>query len=394
MDDHNGNVIENKTAAPLQEPSSQKRSDPSSQKSDPSSADVASKQDLAYGWGKIRPKYLKFLSSPVWFIVVFCVYALLQGIASWGMPSLVLPSIERRFGFSTKELGVIAASNDVAALILVVFISYYGDYGNKMKWIAGGATITGIGIIIFALPHFMIGRYHPGNKHSDALCNHGNGTQCAETNSGGDWYYLTVFILGMLIMGAGSAPFFSLFSAYLDENVEPKSFPLYLGVFTIIQFIAPGIGFIIGGKLLSIYVDINQPDGFNLTPQDPRWIGAWWLGFLIFGILIVLFSFIMLGFPSAMPGARERRLRHIREGNIKPGNDVQPCLRKLPSELKELLNNWTFLFNTLGLTCFLFYFGAVAVFFSKILRVKFGLDAVKAGYFFAIINISGAVTRT
>jgi organic anion transporter 4A len=65
------------------------------------------------------------------------------GIASWGMPSLVLPSIERRFGFSTKELGVIAASNDVAALILVVFISYYGDYGNKMKWIAGGATITG-----------------------------------------------------------------------------------------------------------------------------------------------------------------------------------------------------------------------------------------------------------
>ena len=83
MDDHNGNVIENKTAAPLQEPSSQKRSDPSSQKSDPSSADVASKQDLAYGWGKIRPKYLKFLSSPVWFIVVFCVYALLQGSYSW-----------------------------------------------------------------------------------------------------------------------------------------------------------------------------------------------------------------------------------------------------------------------------------------------------------------------
>jgi hypothetical protein len=136
-----------------------------------------------------------------------------------------------------------------------------------------------------------------------------------------------------------------------------------------------------------------QPDGFNLTPQDPRWIGAWWLGFLIFGILIVLFSFIMLGFPSAMPGARERRLRHIREGNIKPGNDVQPCLRKLPSELKELLKNWTFLFNTLGLTCFLFYFGAAAVFFSKILRVKFGLDAVKAGYFFAIINISGAVGK-
>ena len=114
-------------------------------------------------------------------------------------------------------------------------------------------------MFLFGIPHFMIGRHDPGHTHSGSLCDYGNttSTQCS-ANSGGEWYYLAVFILAMLIMGAGSAPYFSLFNAYLDENVEPKSFPLYLGIFTTIQFIAPGIGFVIGGKFLSIYVDIKQ----------------------------------------------------------------------------------------------------------------------------------------
>ncbi|XP_028413378.1 solute carrier organic anion transporter family member 4C1-like [Dendronephthya gigantea] len=347
-----------------------------------------------FGWGKIRPKSLKFLSSPIWFVAVFSVYNVFQGIASWGLPNLVLPSIERRFSFSAKELGVIAASNDISGLLIVVFISYYGDYGNKIRLMSGGALVTGLGVIIFAIPHFMIGRYYPGSSRHQGLCSHGNGTmaQCVSENSGGDWYYLAVFIIAMLTMGAGSAPYFSLFNAYLDENVKPKSFPLYLGICNVIQFISPGIGFIIGGKFLSIYVDIEQPNGFRLTPKDPRWIGAWWMGFLIFGVLIILCSFVISGFPRMMPGARERRLNHIREGNIKPSNDSkQPSLRRVPSELKDLLKNLTYVFNTLGLTCLLFYSTAIAIFFSKILRMKFGLDAVRAGYVLAIINFTGAV---
>ena len=59
------------------------------------------------------------------------------------MTSLVLPSIERRFSFTAKELGVISTSNDVTAVLFVVFVSYYGDYGNKIKWMAGGAMTTG-----------------------------------------------------------------------------------------------------------------------------------------------------------------------------------------------------------------------------------------------------------
>ncbi len=60
-----------------------------------------------------------------------------------GLPVLILPSIEKRFSLTSKELGIIAAANDVAAILLVVFISFYGDYGNKIKWVAGGAAVAG-----------------------------------------------------------------------------------------------------------------------------------------------------------------------------------------------------------------------------------------------------------
>lgn len=60
-----------------------------------------------------------------------------------GLITIVLPSIEKRFSFSSKELGIIASSNDISAVVLVLFISFYGGYGDKIKWMGGGAVLVG-----------------------------------------------------------------------------------------------------------------------------------------------------------------------------------------------------------------------------------------------------------
>ena len=60
-----------------------------------------------------------------------------------GITSINIPAIEKRFQLSSKDLGIIAASNDISAIMLVCFVSFYGGFGNKIKWLGYGAVITG-----------------------------------------------------------------------------------------------------------------------------------------------------------------------------------------------------------------------------------------------------------
>ena len=60
-----------------------------------------------------------------------------------GITGISLPALEKRFQLTSKDLGVISASNDISAILLICFVSFYGQFGNKIKWIGYGAIITG-----------------------------------------------------------------------------------------------------------------------------------------------------------------------------------------------------------------------------------------------------------
>ena len=64
-----------------------------------------------------------------------------------GFTSASLPDIEKEFGFSSKESGFILASNDISAIILVPFVSFFGSHGNKPRWIGYGSLITGASLL-------------------------------------------------------------------------------------------------------------------------------------------------------------------------------------------------------------------------------------------------------
>ena len=60
-----------------------------------------------------------------------------------GIVTAGIQTIEKEFGLTSAQSGFIVAGNDVSALILVAFISFWGTKGHKPKWIGYGAILTG-----------------------------------------------------------------------------------------------------------------------------------------------------------------------------------------------------------------------------------------------------------
>ncbi len=45
-----------------------------------------------------------------------------------------------------------------------------------------------------------------------------------------------------------------------------------------------------------------------MTPEDPRWIGAWWLGFLVFGAIAIVLATPMMCFPRRLAGSWRNKM--------------------------------------------------------------------------------------
>ena len=63
-----------------------------------------------------------------------------------GVLATVLPHIEKRFNLSSLDSGMIAAANDVPAVILGLFVAHWGHFCNKVRWIGIGGIITGVAL--------------------------------------------------------------------------------------------------------------------------------------------------------------------------------------------------------------------------------------------------------
>ena len=158
-----------------------------------------------------------------------------------GFIGVVITTIERRFDLASTESGIIASSYDVASVLLLIPVSYFGGMGRKPRWLAFGISIVGLGSFVFALPHFMTNLYNyestrehnhcysqGGSHHSNSsatMCSQDDESQADRKLSN----YKYMFILAQLLHGAGAAPLYTLGVTYLDENLKPKVTPVYVG---------------------------------------------------------------------------------------------------------------------------------------------------------------------
>lgn len=83
---------------------------------------------------------------------------------------------------------------------------------------------------------------------------------------------------------------------YIDDNVPKHRTPVYLAISAVLRQFGPTAGFLVSGFALRYYENPFMDPG--ITQDDPRWIGAWWVGFLLLGTLVAIFTLPMFLFPN------------------------------------------------------------------------------------------------
>ena len=195
-----------------------------------------------------------------------------------------------------------------------------------------------------------------------------------------------IFILGNILMGIGATPLFTVGTAFLDDISWPRKTSIYVGIYYTASVLGPALGFGLGGAMLLLYVEPNvDPARLNLQDTDPAYVGAWWLGFLLIGILVLVNSIPILMFPREIPeGELMRRQRqkdmvmeftdHCEDKGLKGD------LIEAPKHLFQIFTSPTWVLCTLALA-----FQAVSVvgivsFGPKFLEVQYRVTSSVASF--------------
>lgn len=80
------------------------------------------------------------------------------------------------------------------------------------------------------------------------------------------------------------------------------------GLSYFIRMLGPALGYTLASMCLKLYISPSlQP---TITNSDPRWLGAWWLGWVILAIIMSLSALLIAMFPKTLPRAAVRRVIH------------------------------------------------------------------------------------
>ncbi|XP_051933729.1 solute carrier organic anion transporter family member 1C1 [Hippocampus zosterae] len=268
--------------------------------------------------GKTRPSSCSSLKM---FLVALSFAYFAKALSGSYMKSTIT-QLERRFDIPSYLIGVIDGSFEIGNLLVIAFVSYFGAKLHRPKIIAMGCVLMSIGTFIIALPHFIIGHYEfesaaqwvVNSSHTSSPCSPSSTAdlnldsqlpQVPVTDCEGDtnlsmWIYV---LLGNVLRGIGETPVQPLGISYIDDFASEENAALYVGCVQTISVVGPVFGYLLGSLCAKIYVDIGfvKMETITITPADSRWVGAWWLGYLIAGVITLISAIPFWFLPRSLP---------------------------------------------------------------------------------------------
>ncbi|XP_055682456.1 solute carrier organic anion transporter family member 5A1 isoform X2 [Lutzomyia longipalpis] len=396
-----------------------------------------------------RPRVVQRFARIKVFVFLLSILVTLQQALSSGYINSVITTIEKRFDIPSSYSGVIASSYEIGNVITVIFVSYLGSRRHIPVWIGIGAVIMGVGSLVFMVPHFT-GEANPGilieNKTSDNICRgvsvreqdmgfgrlssglvnpplapHNNlrGDNCIQGKSS-TFGPVLLFVIAQLLLGCGGSPLFTLGTTYVDDHVKTESSSMYIGAMYSMAAFGPVLGFLCGAYLLSFHMDSFSPNLIAIDPGDRRWVGMWWGGFLLCGVLLLIVAIPFFSFPKVMTREKKKILNvTAKRSNLAPNNSnslprevpeqpnniqaPQPTqqsrkfdsgygkdVKDIPQSMWRLVCNPVYVVTCLGACMELMIVSGFVVFLPKYLETQFSLGKSQASVFTGSIAVPGA----
>ncbi|XP_040386730.1 solute carrier organic anion transporter family member 2B1 [Cygnus olor] len=330
-----------------------------------------------------------------------------------------ISTIERRYGLSSQTSGLLASFNEVGNTLLIVFISYFGSRVHRPRFIGCGAILVSLAGFLMSLPHFITGPYEYDQSVASMFSNitdlcqpegpesQGNLSDigCAPHTARENHEVLLVMFVAQALLGIGGVPIQPFGISYIDDFASEQNSPLYLGILFSVTVIGPGVAFMLGSAMLRFYVDIDKvtEDEVQLTNRDPRWVGAWWLGFLVAASLVAVSAVPYFFFPREMP----KEVMSGKESGSKKSEDLLSQLRSRSEQVQNLsltkfikhfpmvllrnLRHPVFLLVVLAQVNLSAMVAGLATFMGKFLERQFSLTASFANMIIGAVNIPGAM---
>ncbi|NWV27390.1 SO1C1 protein, partial [Origma solitaria] len=215
---------------------------------------------------------------------------------------------------------------------------------------------------------------------------------CEKEPSSYMWIYI---LLGNMLRGIGETPITPLGISYLDDFAKEENVPVYVACLHTIAMMGPMFGFLLGSLCAKLYVDIGfvDPGSISITPQDSRWVGAWWLGFLIGGAASFLAAIPFCFLPKSLkkPGEANKdktsRYSPVILLCIFQCRLICPFLSDFYTSLKKVLGNR--MYFTL-LCCSLLQFSGFIGFLTykpKYMEQQYGQSTSKSNFLIGMTSL-------
>uniref|UniRef100_A0A1E1X844 Solute carrier organic anion transporter family member n=1 Tax=Amblyomma aureolatum TaxID=187763 RepID=A0A1E1X844_9ACAR len=258
------------------------------------------------GVGRFRPRALQVFARPQLFTLLYSAVGILQN-AHFYYFFAIMSTLQRRYGLSSWSITVVLFADSASPFFVSFLVGHYSRCVSKPLLICVAILALVVSCGISALPFFL---YGPGLALDDddsapaqdvlESCQANAGRLLPDPGCNGRGLPESVVVTAVLFAancfyGSAYSVLFIAGSTYVDDSVKKKNSPLHFATFAILKLAGPTLGYALGSLCLRYYEDPRLNPVLERT--DPRWVGAWWLGYVVLGACLAVTALPILLFP-------------------------------------------------------------------------------------------------